>query len=128
MGRRLPVGRLMKLALPDRQAAFASAYQAPFPSARYKAGAAAWPLMVPTRPSDPVAEVMVRAREALAVWDKPCLLVWSPKDPILGGAWRLFERLIPTAQAPTMVRGGHFLQDASGAEIAGHVAAFVART
>ena len=32
------------------------------------------------------------------------------------------------AEPPTFVRGGHFLQDASGAEIAEHVVAFVERT
>ena len=84
--------------------------------------------MVPMDPTDPVAEIMVRAREALAIWDRPCLLVWSKADPILGGAHRFFERLVPTAEPPTFVRGGHFLQDASGAEIAEHVVAFVERT
>ena len=128
LGRRLPIGRLMTMALPDRQKPFVPAYTAPFPSVRYKAGAARWPLMVPMDPTDPVAEIMVRAREALAIWDRPCLLVWSKADPILGGAHRFFERLVPTAEPPTFVRGGHFLQDASGAEIAEHVVAFVERT
>ncbi len=128
LGRRLPVGRLMKLALPESQAPFVPGYQAPFPSARYRAGAATWPLLVPTSPGGPVADVMTRARAALAEWDKPCLLVWSPADPILGKAHRFFERLLPTAEAPVFVRGGHFLQDASGAEIAGHVVAFIERT
>ncbi|WP_420455713.1 haloalkane dehalogenase [Rubrivirga sp.] len=128
LGRRLPIGQLMALALPESQVEFVPAYQAPFPSARYKAGAAAWPLLVPTSPGGPVADVMTRARAALAEWRKPCLLIWSPSDPILGGAHRLFERLIPTAEPATTVRGGHFLQDASGTEIAGHVVAFIART
>ncbi|PAP75337.1 haloalkane dehalogenase [Rubrivirga marina] len=125
LGRHLPIGALMRIALPARQAPFVQGYTAPFPSARHKAGAATWPLLVPSDPSDPVAEVMVRARAALAMWDKPCLLVWSASDPILGGAWKTFERLVPTAAAPTFVRGGHFLQDASGAEIADHVVAFM---
>ena len=126
LGRRLPIGRLMRLALPSGQPA--GPYQAPFPSARHKAGAAAWPLLVPTSPGGPVADAMARTRAALAGWEKPCLLVWSTSDPILGGAWRLFERLLPTAGPPRFVRGGHFLPDASGAEIAGHVLAFLAET
>ena len=124
-GRRLPIGLLMRTALPASQAPFASAYTAPFSSARYKAGAAVWPLMVPSDPADPVAETMARAREALSVWDKPCLLVWSKEDPILGGAWKTFRRMIPTAGDPVFVRGGHFLQDKHGAEIAGHVLALL---
>ena len=123
--RHLPVGALMRLALPASQHPFVPAYEAPFPSARYRAGAAAWPLLVPTSPGGPVAEVMARTREALRAWDKPCLLVWSPSDPILGGAARFFERLIPTAGPAVEVRGGHFLQDKSGAEIADHVIRFI---
>lgn len=126
LGRHLPIGALMRVALPASQAPFVGAYEAPFPSARYKAGAATWPLLVPSRPDDPVAEVMARAREALAAWDGPCLLVWSREDPILGGAWTTFERIVPTASRPVFVRGGHFLQDKYGAEIAGHVVRFVA--
>ena len=127
LGRRLPIGPLMTLALPKSQAGSVPGYTAPFPSARFKAGAAAWPLLVPTEPGGPVADAMTRTRNALRRWDKPCLLVWSRSDPILGGAWRSFERLVPTASAPVFVRGGHFLQDASGAEIADHVMALVAQ-
>ncbi len=128
LGRRLPIGRLMKLALPDSQVRFVRAYEAPFPSSRYKAGAAAWPLLVPTSPGGPVAGVMTRTRAALATWDKPAQLIWSPQDPILGRAASFFERLIPSADPALEVRGGHFLQDKYGAEIAGHVLEFVART
>ena len=125
LGTRLPVGPLMKAALPKRQAAFVKGYTAPFPSAPYKAGVAAWPLLVPTTPRGPVSDIMREAREALRTWDKPCLLVWSPQDPILGGLAGFFERLIPTASPALAVRGGHFLQDASGAEIAQHILGFM---
>ena len=128
LGRRLPIGPLMKLALPKSQARFAAAYAAPFPTSRHKAGAAAWPLLVPTSPGGPVSEVMRRTRAALAEWDKPTRLVWSPQDPILGRAAPFFERLIPTAGPALEVRGGHFLQDKYGGEIANHVLEFVEQT
>ena len=124
----LPIGPLMRLALPASQRRFVPAYTAPFPTRASKAGAAAWPLLVPTEPGDPVGSHMRAAREALSRWGKPALLVWSPQDPILGGAARFFERLIPTAGPALQVRGGHFLQDASGPEIARHVLAFVGQT
>lgn len=127
LGRRLPIGPLMRLALPASQAPFVPAYQAPFPSARAKAGAAAWPLLVPTSPGGPVSEVMQQTRAALRQWDKPALLIWSPQDPILGGAARFFERLIPTAEPAIEMRGGHFLQDTHGAAIAAHVLGFMDR-
>ncbi len=128
LGTWLPIGRLMRLALPESQHPFVPAYTAPFPTRPSKAGAAAWPLLVPTSPGGPVAARMAEARAALRTWDKPCLLVWSPQDPILGAAARFFERLIPTAGPAIEVRGGHFLQDKSGAEIAGHVLDFMERT
>ena len=124
----LPIGPLMRVALPTSQRPFVPAYTAPFPTRRSKAGAAAWPLLVPTTPGGPVAARMAEARAALGEWDKPALLVWSPQDPILGGADRFFERLIPTAGPAVHVRGGHFLQDKSGPEIARHVLDFMART
>ncbi|MDT7856568.1 haloalkane dehalogenase [Rubrivirga sp. S365] len=124
----LPVGPLMRLALPASQRRFVPAYTAPFPTRASKAGAVAWPLLVPTEPGGPVAAHMTAAREALSRWDKPALLVWSPQDPILGGVARHFERLIPTAGPAVEVRGGHFLQDKSGAEIAGYVLRFMEQT
>lgn len=124
----LPVGALMRRALPRSQRYAVPAYTAPFPTRPSKAGAVAWPLLVPTEPGGPIGAHMAAARAALARWDKPALLVWSPEDPVLGGAAPFFERLIPTAGPAVTVRGGHFLQDKSGAEIAGHVAALVGRT
>ena len=124
----LPIGPLMRTALPKSQERFVPAYTAPFPTRASKAGAAAWPLLVPTSPGGPVAARMAEARVALRQWDKPCLLVWSTQDPILGGAVRFFERLIPTAGPALDVRGGHFLQDKSGGEIARHVLDFMDRT
>ena len=124
----LPVGALMRRALPTSQRYAVPAYTAPFPTRPSKAGAVAWPLLVPTEPGGPIGAHMAEARAALGRWDKPALLVWSPQDPVLGGAAPFFERLLPTAGPAVEVRGGHFLQDKSGAEIAGHVVDFLART
>lgn len=128
--RRLPIGPLMRLALPRSQAYAVPAYTAPFPSGRYKAGAVAWPLLVPRRPDSPVADVMREARAALAEWTKPALVLFAPDDPILGRLAPFFRRLIPSASAQpeVSVRGGHFLQDKSGPEIARHVLDFIDRT
>lgn len=124
----LPIGPLMKQGLPASQSRFVPAYTAPFPTRASKAGAAAWPVLVPTAPGGPIAAHMKDARAAFAMWDKPVLLVWSPEDPILGGAARFFQRLFPQAGPAIEVRGGHFLQDKSGAEIAEHVVQFIERT
>ena len=115
----LDVRRVMRRSLPEGTPdAVLDAYGAPFPSREYRAGAAAWPLLVPVTEDDPLAETMREAREALARWEKPVEVLFSDDDPILGGAFKFFRRLRPDAPAVQVEGGGHFLQDARGAEIA----------
>ena len=74
----------------------------------------------------PGAAAMQRARAALSEWRKPALILFSDKDPILGGARAFFRRLIPTAEADIIHNAGHFLQEDKGEEIAGRIAEFLA--
>jgi haloalkane dehalogenase len=108
-----------------------AAYEAPFPSKSYKAGAMVWPLLVPIRPDDPGAAEMRRARQILSEWTKPVLVMFSDSDPITRGADEMFRNLIPTAreQPQIVIEGaGSFLQEEKGGEIARHILEFVART
>src|SRR5215813_10382618 len=50
-----------------------AAYDAPFPDDRYKAGARAFPLLVPARPDDPASAANRKAWESLTRWNKPFL-------------------------------------------------------
>jgi haloalkane dehalogenase len=107
-----------------------AAYEAPFPDASYKAGAKVLPLMVPINPDDPLVSEMRKAREQLANWKKPALVMFSDSDPVTGGAFRFFRELIPTAQdqPEIIIKGaGHFLQEDKGEEIAQQILAFIDR-
>lgn len=128
----LPIGRILKAGtLKPMRADVVSAYNAPFPSRKYKAGAKAWPLMVPIRPSFEAAPEMEKAREVLAKWDKPALVMFSDKDPITRGGYRFFRELIPSAkdQPETIIKdAGHFLQEDKGEEIAHRILDFIEHT
>src|SRR5262249_60240059 len=50
-----------------------AAYDAPFPDESYKAGARAFPLLVPAAPDDPAAPANRKAWQALAPLAKPVL-------------------------------------------------------
>ena len=127
-----PVGQIVQTASVRRLArAEVQAYDAPFPDRSYKAGARVFPLMVPSSRNDPGTSEMRKTFRALRRWEKPALVMFSDKDPILGGLDPIFRHLIPgTAGQPeiTIRNAGHFLQEDKGAEIAEHIDAFMRRT
>jgi haloalkane dehalogenase len=130
-GREIPVGLLFTRSLapgntlPDEVVA---AYDAPFPDSSYKAGVAAFPLLVPISPDHPTVPHMLRARDGLSRWSKPALVMFSDSDPVTGGGERSFLKMIPTASAQPyepITNAGHFLQEEQGEEIARRVLAFM---
>ena len=106
-------------------------YDAPFPDESYKAGARAFPMLVPIRPDDPAAEANRAAWASLMQWDKPFLTAFSDSDPITRGAEKYFHKAIPGArdQAHTTIENaGHFLQEDAGPELARVIVQFMRTT
>ncbi|MEL6971825.1 MAG: haloalkane dehalogenase [Bacteroidota bacterium] len=126
-----PIGRIIaKGTYRPMNKAVRKAYDAPFPSSKFKAGARTFPALVPMNPEDPAVPYMNKAREVLGQWDKPCLVAFSDQDPIIGGARSFFADLVPTAEGIPGKRvkdAGHFLQEDAGEEIAGLILEFLAK-
>ena len=128
----LPVGRIVNGGcVTELPAEVIAAYDAPFPEERYKAGARAFPALVPTRPDDPASAANRKAWEVLRRWEKPFLTAFSDSDPITRGGDSAFQSLVPGTKGQphtTIAGGGHFLQEDKGEELAAVVADFIART
>jgi haloalkane dehalogenase len=106
-----------------------AAYDAPFPDESYKAGARAFPLLVPSSPDDPAHDANVAAWVGLEAFDRPFLTSFADSDPITAGAHRpLQERIAGAKGQPhtTIVGASHFLQEDKGEEFAKVVAEFIA--
>ena len=105
-----------------------AAYDAPFPSRKFKAGARMFPALVPVRPDDPASEANRRAWDAFGRWEKPFLTAFSDKDPITRGGDRVWQKHVPGARGQhhvTIEGAGHFLQEDKGEELANLLIEFI---
>jgi len=105
-----------------------AAYDAPFPDARYQAGARQFPMLVPTSADDPAAPANRAAWKSLLDFDKPFLTAFSDGDPLTAPAVPGFQRIAGAKGRPhTTIEGaGHFLQEDEGEELARVVLDFMA--
>ncbi len=92
-----------------------AAYDAPFPSLASKAGARAFPLLIPQTPDAPGAEAGQRVLESLRSDRRPTLMLWGDSDPVLplSVGERFAESIGRPAPRP-IEGGGHFLQEDQG--------------
>jgi len=125
----LPIGQIVKRSVVDRDAlsdAVVAAYDAPFPTPESKAGARAFPALIPTTPDAPGATEIRETRAALASWKKPALVCFSDSDPVFPPAvGRVLAGLMPGARFSVIEGAGHFLQEEKGPEIAAQILGFV---
>ncbi len=105
-----------------------AAYNAPYPDDRYKAGARRFPMLVPTDPDMPGATDNRAAWKVLEAFDKPFLTLFGDSDFVTKGAEKaLIARIPGCAGQPHRIaeRGGHFIQEDAGEELAGDVLAWM---
>ncbi len=121
-GRIVDIGSKRKLSRAER-----AAYDAPFPSSAYQAGARTFPALVPASTKDPAVPANRAAWDALGRWEKPFLTLFGSADPILGKADRPLQQHVPGAagQPHDRLPGSHFVQEDQGAEIARRVVAWI---
>ena len=108
-----------------------AAYDAPFPSSKFKVGARMFPGFVPTTPQDPERERNEAAWEVFKQWNKPFLTLFSTRDPITKNGEYPWQKRVPGAQGQphTKIRGAsHFLQEDKGEEVAQRMLAFIQST
>jgi haloalkane dehalogenase len=128
----LPIGMIIQGGTAtDLPPEVVAAYDAPYPTPESKAGARAFPLMLPLSPEDPGAAQGQAVADAIRADMRPALLMWGdadialPLDPV----GRKVQSLFPTAEALTVIHdGGHFLQEDQGHEIGALIADWLAHT
>jgi len=120
----LPVGFLVNGACRrELSAAEIAAYEAPFPTAASKAGARAFPLMIPRSPEEPGAAAGQAVLDALAADTRPALLLWAADDPIIPPkTGQRFAEAINRPEPEIIPDASHFLQEDQGALIGARIA------
>jgi haloalkane dehalogenase len=115
----LPISMLVRNAcLTDPGDEVADAYDVPFPNAESKAGARAFPLMIPLTPDAPGAEAGQRVVAAMREDTRPTLMLWADSDPILPlTTGERFAEAIGAEPPYVIERASHFLQEDQGPEI-----------
>ena len=107
-------GRLLGLTCPHLSPEECSAYDAPFPDVRFKAGVRRFPKMVPDHPDAPGARLSRDARRWLAEsWKGRSFMAIGMQDPVLGPAvMRSLRNYIRNCPEPfELSDAGHFVPE-----------------
>ncbi len=116
----LPIADIIARGTPHLTPEEKAAYDAPFPSAEYKAGAQVFPALVPTSPD---MEGVDTSKKAAAFWSTQfkgkSFMAIGAADPVLGvETMQKMRNLINGCPEPLIIEnGGHFVQE-WGEEIA----------
>lgn len=123
----LPVGMLVRGACKrEPPEEVIAAYEAPFPNAASKAGARAFPLIIPHTPDAPGAEQGQRVLDALKADRRPTLMLWADSDPVLPlSTGERFAQAIGRERPRVIENASHFLQEDAGEQIGGLIAGWL---
>jgi haloalkane dehalogenase len=112
----LPVGFLVRGACKqDPGDEVIAAYEAPYPDAASKAGARAFPQLIPLQPDAPGAAAGQRVQEALREDKRPTLMLWADSDPVLPPqVGERFAEAIGRPPPRSIPDASHFLQEDQG--------------
>jgi haloalkane dehalogenase len=128
----LPVAMLVERACAtELRPEVIAAYDAPFPTPGSKAGARAFPLLLPLTPDAPGAAKGREVADAVRADQRPVLVMWGDSDVALplDPVGRKVQALFPGAEELTVIPdAGHFLQEDQGHEIGALVADWLAHT
>jgi haloalkane dehalogenase len=115
----LPVGLLVRRACArDPGDEVIAAYDAPFPNAASKAGARAFPLILPLVPDAPGGPAGARVLERLQGDRRPKLFLWAESDPVIPlDTGRRFAAALGGEIDHVIAGASHFLQEDAGPEI-----------
>jgi haloalkane dehalogenase len=124
----LPVGFLVRGACKnDPGDEVIAAYEAPFPNPASKAGARAFPLILPTSPEMPGAAAGQKVLDALQDDVRPKLVMWADSDPVIPlETGQRFAAALGTEVAHVIADASHFLQEDAGPEIGAKIADWLA--
>ncbi len=120
----LPIGFLVRRACKaDPGDEVIAGYDAPFVNADAKAGARAFPLLIPQAPDAPGAAEGRRVLEWLAQDARPKLMLWADSDPVLPlETGRRFAQRIGAGDVEVIPDASHFLQEDQGERIGRRIA------
>jgi haloalkane dehalogenase len=113
-------------------AAARAAYDAPFPTQEFVAGARRFPLLVPITADDRERERCEAAWSVLERWQKPLLTLWGDHCPFTHlDLRRSFQQRVPGARLPGLahevLHASHYSQEDAGEALAERIVAFVRR-
>jgi haloalkane dehalogenase len=120
----LPVGFLVRGACKrDPGDDVIAGYERPFPNTAAKAGARAFPLILPTSPDAPGAVAGQQTLDALRGDRRPRLILWADSDPVLPlETGHRFAAALGGEVAHVIPEAGHFLQEDAGPAIGALIA------